>query len=307
MKVKLEDLLQKRANLNVEMRSLLDTSADGALTAEDQEKYERMEGEYRDLTSRIRMEKEQQERERSLAESESRAVDNFKESEEPASELDAKEYRAALDKYLRKGERGLNADEHRALVVGTGSLGGYLVPGGFRAGLVAALEQESAVRRLATVLTTAQGNEILVPKVTGHGTAQWVAEGAAKPEVDETFAQASLKAFKAAEIIKVSTELLEDSGFDLEGYIASELGRAIGRLEGAAYATGASNSTTTPKGVVTSATVGKTAASATVITADEIIDLVYSVSRPYRSNARFMMSDGVAAIVRKLKANSEYI
>jgi hypothetical protein len=60
----------------------------------------------------------------------------------------------------------------------------------------------------------------------------------------------------------VSLELLEDSGVDIEAYISLELGRAIGRLEGDAFATGASGSATTPEGVINKGAIGVTTAAA---------------------------------------------
>lgn len=306
-----EELLQRRASLVTEQRRLLDKaeSEDRSLNGDETQTYERMGSEISDLEGRIERLKDQRERQRSLAEAENRSAVFNPRGQEERHEDDAEKraYAAALDSYLRKGERGLSGEEQRALVKGTDSAGGYFAPDSFRSVLVDALEQESAVRKFATVLNTGNGNELLIPRVTSHGAAQWVAEEGTKPVVDDVFEQTSLKAHKSAVIIKVSTELLEDAQFDLEGYIARELGKKIGRLEGAAFAVGAANSTTTPKGITTRSTVGKTAASATAITADEIIDLIYSVGRPYRNNARFLMSDAVVATVRKLKANNEYI
>lgn len=309
---RIDELMQRRAALVTEQRSLLDAaeSEDRALNQDESQKYERMEGDLDGIESRIRALKDSRERQRSLAEAEVRdsaVLNPYGSNGDPNANTEERAYAAALDTYLRKGERGLSGDESRALVKGTDSAGGYFAPDSFRNTLVESLEQESAIRKFAQVITTSNGNEILIPRVTSHGAASWVAEEGAKPVVDDVFEQASLKAHKSAVIIKVSTELLEDSQFNLEGYIATELGKKIGRLEGIAYATGAAASTTTPKGLVNRATVGKTAASATVVTADEIIDLVYSVSRPYRNNARFLMNDALVATVRKLKANNEYI
>lgn len=309
---RLDELMQRRATLVSEQRSVLDAaeSEDRALNSDESQNYERINGELDSLESRIRALKDTRERQRSLAEAEVResaVLSPYSHNADPNANSEERAYAKALDTYLRKGERALTSDESRALVKGTDSAGGYFAPDSFRSTLVEALEQESAVRKFAQVISTSNGNELLIPRVTSHGAAQWVAEEGTKPVVDDVFEQASLKAHKSAVIIKVSTELLEDAQFNLEGYIAAELGKKIGRLEGAAFAVGAANSTTTPKGITTRATVGKTAASATVITADEIIDLIYSVSRPYRNNARFIMSDAVVATVRKLKANNEYI
>lgn len=298
---KISELKQKKVALLAEARAILDKAEkeERSTTSEENQEYDRLSAEMDSLEATIRIETDLAERQRSIAQAQD--VENTSQTDEQ------EEYRSALNAYFRKGERGLTEQEKRALVVGTDSAGGYLVPTSFRATLLEALEEPSAIRANATVLTTSGGGEILIPKVTSYGAAQWVAEGSDKPIVDDVFDQVSLKAHKAAVIVKVSTELLEDAGFNLENYLAVELGRKIGRLEGAAYATGAANSTTTPKGIVNVATEGVVTASASAPTADELISLVYSVSRPYRQNARFLMNDAMVAIVRKLKANNEYI
>jgi HK97 family phage major capsid protein len=309
---RIDELMQKRAELVSEARSLADNaeSEDRALNSEETQKYERINSELDSVESRIRVLKDTRERQRSLAEAEVREspVLNPRDTTgDPLANSEERAYMAALDTYLRKGEKGLTQDESRALTVGTASAGGYLVAQSFRNTLVEALEQASAIRNFATVIRTDGGGEILIPKVVSPPEAEWVAEGDPKPEDDPVFDQASLRAHKNALIVKVSWELLEDAGFDLEGYVARELGRAIGRLEGAAFATGSSNASTTPKGLINRAQVGATALSETAITSDELIDLVYSVSRPYRQNARFLMADALVASVRKMKANDEYI
>lgn len=85
-------------------------------------------------------------------------------------------------------------------------------------------------------------------------------------------------------IIKVSQELLADSAFDLESYFNSEFVRRIGTKEEEAFLVG--NGTHKPTGLLNAtggAQVGVTAASATAITADEVIDLFYSLGAPYHT------------------------
>jgi len=95
---------------------------------------------------------------------------------------------------------------------------------------------------------------------------------------------------------------LQDSAFDLESYLAKELARAVNARFEQDFMTGASNSTTTPKGLMTSATVGVTAASTTAITADEIISLIHSVAPQYRTaNSSLILHDNTLAAIRKLK------
>lgn len=320
---RIDELMQKRAALLTEQRRILD-KAEGEnrdLSTEEAQEYSRMDGEFGTLDTRIERLKDQRERQRSLAEAEANrgGVFDAKGDRDPNAGDEERAYNGAFDKYLRRGmielseeERSLlrtgyerNEDgEARDLSAGVGAAGGFTVPTSFYGKVVNKLEMESMVRACgATRIETAGGNAIQIPKVTAHAAAVWAAEAAALSAADDTFAQATLNAYKAVKLIKVSLELLEDSGVDLEAYISAELGRAIGRLEGDAFATGASGSTTTPEGVMNKAAIGVTTAAAggLVITSDEFIDTVYSVTRPYRTGASWLMSDGTVKLVRKLK------
>ena len=110
-------------------------------------------------------------------------------------------------------------------------------------------------------------------------------------------------------MIKVSEELLNDSVFDLPSYIAREFARRIGAAEEEAFFTG--NGTGKPLGILAAtggAETGVTAASATAITMDEVIDLYYSLRAPYRRNAVFIMNDSTIKAIRKLKnGNGDYL
>ena len=110
------------------------------------------------------------------------------------------------------------------------------------------------------------------------------------------------------DLVKVSIELLDDSAFDLEEYIAREFAYAFGAAEEQAFCVG--TGTGQPTGLFTAngGTVGVTAASATAITADEIISLIYSLKAPYRKNAKFLMNDATVSALRKLKdSNGQYL
>ena len=102
--------------------------------------------------------------------------------------------------------------------------GGYLVPDEFERTLVETLQEENLFRQLATIITTSSGDR-KIPVVATKGTASWVDEEGAIPESDDAFGQVSIGAYKLATMIKVSEELLNDSVFNLEQYIAKEFGR----------------------------------------------------------------------------------
>jgi HK97 family phage major capsid protein len=197
--------------------------------------------------------------------------------------------------------RKKNAPVTNALQVGTDSEGGYLAPDEFERTLVEALEEENIFRQLAHVIQTSSGDR-KIPVVATKGTASWVDEEAAIPESDPAFGQVSIGAYKLATMLKVSEELLNDSVFDLESYIAKEFGRRMGSKEEEAFLIG--DGVGKPVGVFQTTgggEVGVTAASDKAVTADELIDLFYSLRAPYRKNAVFIMNDATVKLIRKLK------
>ena len=141
--------------------------------------------------------------------------------------------------------------------------------------------------------------------VASKGSAAWIDEEGQYTESDDVFGQVQLDAHKVGTIIKVSQELLTDSAFDLESYFNSEFVRRIGTKEEEAFLVG--NGTHKPTGLLNAtggAQVGVTAASATAITADEVIDLFYSLGAPYRKNAVWILNDATVKAIRKLKDSS---
>lgn len=117
-----------------------------------------------------------------------------------------------------------------------------------------------------------------------------------------TFGQKRLDAYVYdTEFVKFSMELAQDSIFNMETLLGSLLGERLGRIANRELTIG--DGTGDPHGVVTASTLGKTAAAAAAITADELIDLIHSVDPAYRSSpkVRFMFNDTTLAAVRKLK------
>ncbi len=195
-----------------------------------------------------------------------------------------------------------------ALQIGTDSEGGYLVPDEYERTLVEALEEENIFRQLAKVIQTSSGDR-KIPVVAAKGTASWIDEEGAFTESDDSFGQVSIGAYKLGTMIKVSEELLNDSVFDLESYISREFARRIGAKEEEAFFTG--DGSGKPTGVLAAtggAQTGVTAAATTAITADELIDLFYSLNSPYRKNAVWLLNDATVKAVRKLKdAQGQYL
>lgn len=182
--------------------------------------------------------------------------------------------------------------------------GGYTVPTSFFSRLVAHLIEVSGVLQAQpTVLNTASGENIQIPKTTAHSTASIVTEGTAIGEDDPVFGQITLGSFKYGNMTQLSRELLTDTGVDLEGYLAMQTGRALGNALGDHLVNG--TGTGQPRGVITDSSQGVEGATGAggKFTADDLIDLFFSVIAPYRMSASCMwlMRDATIAEVRKLK------
>lgn len=199
------------------------------------------------------------------------------------------------------------AVDFRTLSKLTAGAGANTVPTSFYNRLVAHLiETAGLMRTNPTVLNTNSGETIQIPKTTAHSSAAIVTEGATIAASDPAFGQLSLGTYKYGTLMQVSRELLADSGVDLEGYLAMQAGRALGNQFGANLITG--TGTGQPRGVVVDATLGVTGGTGVVgaFTADNLIDLYFSVIAPYRasSSAAWLMKDSSLGNARKLKDGS---
>lgn len=200
--------------------------------------------------------------------------------------------------------------EERALTATTGSSGAYTIPQGFVTNLEKALLAYNGVRQVADVMRTDSGNTIPWPTANDTGnTGELIAESTEVAAADPTFGVVNFGAYKfSSKMILVPYELLEDSAFNLAEELSAMLGERLGRITESYYTTGTNSSQ--PQGVVAGSTLGKTAASATVIAPDEIIDLIHSVGVSYRSDPSFrlMFHDGILQVIRKMKdGNGRYL
>jgi len=306
---KILELREKRAKAWDATKAFLDTKRgnDGILSAEDTATYEKMENEVVALGKEVERLERQAVIDLEMNKPTASPITN-KPSEPSGAEKIGRassEYKKAFWNNMR-GKSG--TEIANALQVGTDSEGGFLVPDEFERTLIASLEEEDIMRRYATIITTSSGDR-KIPVVASKGEASWVDEEGQITDSDDSFGQISIGAHKLATLIKVSEELLNDSAFDLEAYIARGFAKRIGTKEEEAFLTG--NGTGKPLGILADtggADVGVTAASATAITLDEMLDLFYSLKSPYRNKSVFVMHDLSVKAIRKLKdANGQYL
>jgi HK97 family phage major capsid protein len=307
---KILELREKRAKAWDAAKAFLDSKrgTDGLLSAEDVATYEKMEADVVNLGKEIDRLERQQALDAELNKPVNTPITGQPGQPKPENKTGraSDEYKRAFWNAMRSKTAGYEV--LNALQVGTDSEGGYLVPDEFERTLVEALQEENIFRTMAKIIQTASGDR-KIPVVASKGTASWVDEEGAIPESDDAFGQVSIGAYKLATMIKVSEELLNDSVFNLESYIAREFARRIGAKEEESFFIG--NGTGKPTGIFNAtggAELGVTAASATAITVDEIMDLFYSLKSPYRKNAVFVMNDSTVKAIRKLKdGNGQYL
>ena len=293
------ELREKRAKLWNTMEGFLDTHRNdmGVLSGEDDQTYNNMETELDSLTNEIHRMERREAHEAEMNKATSQALIARPEKNGSGQEKTGR----ASDAYVEDFGRHLRGKPqlHNVLSTTPDADGGYLVPTDFENQILQELEEENIVRRLAKVIKTQ--HERKIPVATGHSVAQWTAENAAYQESNPTFGQKQIDAYKLTDLCRVSTELLQDSAFNIEEYIRKEFARAFGIAEEEAFCVG--TGTNQPTGIFTAngGNVGVTTASGTAITVDEVISLVYALKSPYRRNAKFLMHDSTVSILRKLK------
>lgn len=315
-------LRERRANVWEQAKALADRASDEnrAFSGEEESQWTALNAELDALDRRIKAVLDGEQRAKDAEESMSKLRGEPRSQQPGSAGPSSDEFRA----FLRgEGPRAIDIAPTRVnfrdLTKGSATAGGNTVPTDFYSRLVAHLIETSAILQAgATVLNTASGETIQVPKTTAHSSAAIVTEGSAIGESDPAFGQVSLGAYKYGTLIQVSRELLTDTGVDLEGYLAMQAGRALGNAFGAHAVTG--TGTSQPRGIVTDATLGVTGPTGTSTSfgtqstagqgGDLFIDLFHSVIAPYRASQQcaWLMRDATAAVVRKLKnSQGDYI
>ena len=302
--MKLQQLIEQRAKAWETAKAFVDShqKENGTLSAEDTATYEKMEAEITDLTAAIDRERRAEEREAEL----SKPV-NTPLTTKPGKTTDEEvktgrasdEYRKAMLTALRSNFRQIS----NVLQEGIDADGGFLVPEEMDKRLIDVLEEENIMRGLATKITTSGEHKINIAAT--KPAASWIEEGGALSFGDATFDQVILDAYKLHVAIKVTEELLYDNAFGLENYIINQFGKAIGNAEEDAFLNGDGNGK--PTGIFHATKGGQIAATTATqekIAADELIDLVYALKRPYRKNASFILNDKTLAQIRTLKDNN---
>jgi HK97 family phage major capsid protein len=306
----IRDLREQRKRIHGQMIKLVETAEKEKrdLSAEDQEAYDKMASEFEELEHRVRRGVQLSSMQKDL---ESERVMEFLPAGQKAAESlseyrtslgymrqsDEPEYRQAFWHWLTSPrETDLEIEEYRVLNKTTTTAGGFLVPTTMYDQILRALRFQGSVASLAKVIDTGSGENLLYPVNSAHGVATWTAESAGYTLSDETFAQITLSAFKAATIIKVTEELMTDSAFPLDGWLATEFGERISVLEETGYIVG--TGTGQPEGMIVAGgassrvtTVTAAVGNSTSFNYTALVTAIFSLPYQYRANAAFLVND----------------
>jgi HK97 family phage major capsid protein len=232
------------------------------------------------------------------------------------------EHKRAFDAYVRKGEsHGLSSIESKAMSVGSGQDGGYLVPAEVEAAIGRLLSKASPMRAIADVRQVS-ATLYKKPFNTNGASAGWIGEAAARPQTNSaTLAELQFPTMELYAMPAATQALLDDSIVNIDEWIAREVEVVFAEQETDAFLNG--DGITRPKGILSYTKVAQSAwswgntgyiptgvagAFAATNPTDKMVDLIYALKASYRQNARFMLSRATQAQVRKFKdAQGNYL
>ena len=301
--MKLQELIAKRAEVWEVAKAFVDShqKENGTLSVEDTATYEKMEAEITDLTAAIDRARRAEEREAEMA----KPV-NMPLTAKPQTGMGEEKTGRASDEYRKAMLQALRSDFRQisnVLQEGVDADGGYLVPDEYDRRLIDVLDEENIMRGLGTKIKTSGEHKINIAAT--KPAASWIEEGGALTFGDATFDQIIMDAYKLHVAIKVTEELLYDNAFGLENYIITQFGKALANAEEDAFLNG--DGTGKPTGIFNptkGGTIAFTTAAANTVAADEVLNLIYALKRPYRKKASFIMNDKTLAQIRTLKDNN---
>jgi HK97 family phage major capsid protein len=324
-----KELQEQRAPIGVSIRQMADkiNTEKRDFTAEEKPAWEKANGDFDALTRQIEVARRSEEvgaeldsRREKPPGTEDRTGKPKRTAEERGEgwcrrqhgmDLTPEQVRACKRTGMNPNRRSISFDlprrpgvsDKRALSGTVGASGAFTVPRSFVNGLDKGLKDYNGVRQVADVMRTDDGRDMPWPTVNDTANkGRRIGENTAAASLDPPFGVVNFGSYLyTSDIILIPVGLLEDSAFALAEEVGPMLGERLGRIQEEEDTLGTGNGM--PQGVAVAAATGKSAASATAIAADELLDLIHSVDPAYRRDPSFalMMHDAVLAVIRKLK------
>ena len=279
-------------------KALLDTAAAESrdLTSEEEASYSKINEDLNERAARIEALKADVVREAKIEAATRDLVGQVR--TEKAQTFDADVIRS-----MARGEtRGYTFEQRDVVKTSTGAP----VPTSFYNQVIEQARLVGPMLETSTTLRTAGGENLQIPSQAGWSTAAITGEGTAISESDPTFNSfITLSAYKYSFLVQLSRELIEDSGVDILAFLAVQTGNALGFKVNNDLTVGSGSSQ--PNGIVTAAASAVTGtASGPTFTADNLIDLAYSLDGAARRlpGVGSLINTSSLRVVRKLKDNN---
>jgi HK97 family phage major capsid protein len=223
-------------------------------------------------------------------------------------------HQKAFAAYLRSGDddalRGLSL-EGKAMSSSVSAEGGYLIDPQTADSIKSVLRSNASVRAIANVVTVDAASFDVLIDHTEMG-AGWASETGSATETDTPqIDRITIPLHELSAMPKATQRLLDDSAFDIEGWLAGRIAAKFARSEAASFVSG--DGVDKPKGFLSYPKVDNdvwawgnlgyvvTGASGSIVDGDPVIELVYALGAEYRAGATFVMNSKTAGTIRKLK------
>jgi len=303
----IKKLVEERQGTWEAMKSLnaVSENENRSLDAEEQNQWDTMSKELDSLDKRI---KELHDLDKRNKEAEARREEILS-SEKAVAQVDPDEEERKDNpfKQLANGEirSHVFGQEKRDL---TKSNSAGVVPASFYERMTSVMNDIGVVRNLAFQISTAGGEALKFPVASALSSASIISESSAITEADPTLTSVTLDAYKLAFITQISKELLNDSGVDLEEFMANMAGSQIAKKQDELMCTGTGSSQN--NGIATASSVVKTTSAVADFTIDELFDAIYGMGAEYRKDPSFgiiMNANTLNELRQKKDSNNNYL
>jgi HK97 family phage major capsid protein len=226
----------------------------------------------------------------------------------------AEQKKAAVAKYLRKGEGAMSDSEIKLLASDSDPDGGYWVTSGMSNLVISKVFETSPMRNIATVQTVSS-DALEIPDDLNEADAGWTTERGVRSESNTpTIGTRRFPVHELYAMPKATQSLLDDARIDVESWLSAKVADKLSRLENTAFING--DGVGKPRGILTypagSTNPGQiqqvNSGSASALTADGLRTVAYALKSPYLKNARWVMSRATVEAISKLKdSNGQYL
>ena len=304
-----KNLVERMGAVYAEMKTLVDAAnVDGEMAPAMEEKYSQLKLQYANLEAQRTRNQELMGMDKTVTPAapevrmSERTFENTAKKQIAAIEhRSSEQYRDAFNSYLARGEH-TNPMELRVLNEGTG--GSYLMPIEYDAAMTAKISTMTCLRNLARQLDIGSFSREFVYEGT-TATAYWPGEATAPTEAVPTFDKITLTPKRLSAIVRISNELVEDTtargNMSVASIMQEQFARVFAQTEEAALLPH-TNVSGAPTSLFNTASLPTSAAGTSTITAQQIIDWVYSLPRQYRvhPSCAMIVADSTLAALRAL-------